>query len=57
MCQGLFFNKAADPRPVTLLTEALAQVFSCEFCENSRTPFSQNTSGRLLLNKPIKPNV
>ena len=21
-----------------------AQVFSCEFCENSRTPFSQNTS-------------
>ena len=29
--------------------ETLAQVFSCEFCEISRTPFLQNTSGRLLL--------
>ena len=27
----------------------LAQVFSCEFCEFLRTPFLQNTSGRLLL--------
>ena len=29
--------------------ETLAQVFSCEFCEILRTPFLQNTSGRLLL--------
>ena len=29
--------------------EALGQVFSCEFCEILRTPFLQNTSGRLLL--------
>ena len=29
--------------------ETLAQVFSCEFCEIPRIPFSLNTSGRLLL--------
>ena len=29
--------------------EILAQVFSCEFCEISKTTFLQNTSGRLLL--------
>ena len=28
---------------------ALAQVFSCEFCEMSKNTFLQNTSGRLLL--------
>ena len=31
--------------------EILAQVFSCEFCENLRTPFSRSTSGRLLQHK------
>ena len=32
--QSLFFNKVASLRPSTLLKkEALAQVFSCEFCE------------------------
>ena len=32
--QNLFFNKVASLRPSTLLKkEALAQVFSCEFCE------------------------
>ena len=30
--------------------ETLAQVFPCEFCEISKNTFSQNTSGRLLLN-------
>ena len=29
--------------------ETQAQVFSCEFCKISKTPFLQNTSGRLLL--------
>ena len=29
--------------------EALAMVFSCEFCEISKSAFLQNTSGRLLL--------
>ena len=29
--------------------ETLAQVFSCEFAKFVRTPFLQNTSGRLLL--------
>ena len=30
-CRSLFFNKAADMRPVTLLKkETLAEVFSCE---------------------------
>ena len=26
-------------------TESLTQVFSCEFCEISKNPFLQNTSG------------
>ena len=40
LCQILFFNKVAGLRSVTLLKkEALAQVFSSEFCEILRTPF------------------
>ena len=31
--------------------EALAQVFSCEFCEISKSTFFQNTSGQLLFMK------
>ena len=42
-----FFYNMAGLRPVTLLKEALAQVFSYEIF--LRTPFSQNTSWRLLL--------
>ena len=39
LCQSLFFNKVAVG-PVTLLkTETLAQVFSCEFCEISKSTF------------------
>ena len=58
-----FFNKVAGLRPATLLKkrlwpeacnvikkDTLVQVFSCEFCEISKTPFLQNTSERLLLN-------
>ena len=36
LCQSLFFNRVADLRPITLSKERLAQVFSCEFCENSK---------------------
>ena len=36
LCQSLFFNKVAGLRPKK---ETLVQVFSCEFCESSRTPF------------------
>ena len=40
LCQSLFFNKVAGLRPATLLKkETLAQVFSCEFCENSKNTF------------------
>ena len=38
MCQSLFFNRVAD-----LKKEALAQVFSCEFCEISKNIFSYRT--------------
>ena len=30
------FDKVAGLRPATLLKEALAQLFSCEFCEISK---------------------
>ena len=35
----------------------LAQLFSCEFFEFLRTPFLQNTSGRLLLQNPVPGNL
>ena len=38
MCQSLLFNKDAG-----LSKEALAQVFSCEFCENFKNTFSYRT--------------
>ena len=37
LCQSLFFNKVAGLRPVK--KEALAQMFSCEFCETSKSTF------------------
>ena len=46
LCQRLFFKK-----------ESLAQVFSCEFCEFLRTPFLQNTSGRMLLTSFMTPKA
>ena len=40
LCQSLFFNEVACLSPAILSKkEALAQKFSCEFCEISRTPF------------------
>ena len=44
LCQGLFFNKVAGLKPVTLLKkEALAQVLSCESCEISKNSFFHRT--------------
>ena len=44
LCESLFFNHVAVLRPATLLKkETLAQVFSCEFCENSYNTFFHKT--------------
>ena len=49
LCQSLYFNEVTGQVCNFIKIETLAQVFSCEFCEILRTPFLQNTSGRLLL--------
>ena len=49
LCQRLFFNKVAG-RPATLLKKSLwHRCFPVNFAKFLRTPFLQNTSGRLLL--------
>ena len=62
LCQSLFLNKIAGLRPATIKKEALAQVFSCEFCEISyRTPLvavsvvetSKNTIRAYPIDKPM----
>ena len=48
--QSLFFNKVAGLRPETLLQKRLwHRCFPVNFAKLLRTPFLQNTSGRLLL--------
>ena len=50
LCQTLFFNKVADLRPATFLKKRLwHRCFPVNFAKFGRTPFLQNTSGRLLL--------
>ena len=50
LCQSLFFNKVAGLRPTTLLKKRLCyRCFPVNFAKFLRTPFLQNTSGRLLL--------
>ena len=50
LCQSPFFNKVAGLRPVTLLKKRLwHRCFPANFVKFRRTPFLQNTSGRLLL--------
>ena len=56
LCQSLFFYKVTNLGVQLYLScnfikkEAIAQVFSCKFCEISKkTCFLQNTPGRLLL--------
>ena len=52
LCQVLFFNKVAGPKPATLLKKRLwHRCFPVNFAKFLRTPFSQNTSGRLLHDK------
>ena len=52
LCQSLFLNKVAGLRPKAcnfIKKETPAQVFFVNFEKFLRTPFLQNTSGRLLL--------
>ena len=50
LCQRLFFNKVAGLRAATLLKKRHWQrCFPVNFTKFIRTPFLQNTSGRLLL--------
>ena len=50
LCQSLFFNKVAGLSPATLLEKRLwHRCFPVNFAKSLRTPFLQNTSGRLLL--------
>ena len=50
LCQSLSFNKVADLRPATLLKKRLwHRCFPVNFVKFLRTPFLQNTAGRLLL--------
>ena len=50
LCMGLFFNKVAGLRVATLLKKRLwHRCFPLKFAKFSKTPFLQNTSGRLLL--------
>ena len=50
LCQSLFFNKVTGLRPATLLKKRLWNMcFPVNFAKFLRTPFLQNTFGRLLL--------
>ena len=50
VCQSLLFNIVASLRPATLLKKRLwHRCFPVNFVKFLRTPFLQNTSGRLLL--------
>ena len=49
LCQSLFFNKVAGSACNFIKKETLAQLFPVNFTKFLRTPFSQNTYGRLLL--------
>ena len=50
LCQSLLFNKVAGLRPTILLKKRLwHSCFPVNFAKFLRTPFLQNTFGRLLL--------
>ena len=50
LCQSPFFNKVASLTPATLLKKRLwHRCFPVNFGKFLRTPFLQNTPGRLLL--------
>ena len=51
LCQRLFFNKVTGLWTATLLKRSLwYRCYSMNFAKFQRTSFSQNTSGRVLLN-------
>ena len=53
LCQSLFFNKVLGLRPATLLKKRLWYRCSpVDFAKFLRTPFLQNTSGRVRLLLP-----
>ena len=55
LCQSLFFNKVTGLRPATLLEKRLwHRCFPVNFVKFLRTPFLQNTSGRLLLGEIVE---
>ena len=57
LCQVLIFNKVAGPEPETLFKKRLwHRCFPLNFAKFLRTPFSQKTSGRLLLNNTALPS-
>ena len=50
LCQSLFFSKVTSSRSATSLKKRLwYKCFPVNFAKFLRTPFLQNTSGRLLL--------
>ena len=54
LCQSLFFNKVTGLRAASLFKKRLwHRCFSVNFVKFLRTPFLQNTSGRLLLHRKI----
>ena len=59
LCQSLFFNKFAGGRPpANLLKKRLwHRCLLVNFAKFPRTPFSQNTSGRLILSGVSEPAV
>ena len=55
LCKSLFFNKVAGHRPATLLEKKLwHKSFPVNFVKFLRTPFLQNTFGRLLPEDPLR---
>ena len=57
LCQGLFFNKVAGLNPATLLKKRpWYRCFPVNFAKILKTPFLQNTSGRLLLKLFLRSN-
>ena len=57
LCQVLFFNKVAGPKPATLLKKGIwHRCCLVNFAKFLRTPFSQNTSGRLLFDNAAIPS-
>ena len=55
--QSLLFNKVTGLSLQLYQKETPAQMFFCEFSKFIRTPFSQNTSGRLLLCRMVILNL